>query len=89
MAAQAGLIVLAIVRRLLLEMGHEQTPEKVGQPSPAAGGMLERWIHEPRADLEGKSLVTAYAADADETLLRRAVAELVSKGLPPAPECTG
>ncbi|WP_148211112.1 hypothetical protein [Methylibium petroleiphilum] len=85
MAAEAGLIVLAIVRRLLLEMGHELTPEEINQPDQNTG-RLERWIHEPRAELEGKTLVHAYAASGDEQVLRCAVAELVGKSRPPAAE---
>lgn len=86
MPVEAGLIVLAIVRRLMLEMGHDPTPEEIVDQSQTTG-LLERWIHEPRADLEGKTLVHAYASSGDEQVLRKAVADLVSR--PPTADGPG
>jgi len=51
-------LALAIVRRLLLELGAPLGPEVDG----ALVGPLECWMHEPREDLGGSTPLRALAS---------------------------
>ncbi|MBI5270746.1 MAG: DUF2384 domain-containing protein [Burkholderiales bacterium] len=60
-------MALATIRRILLELGHEPQPEDAG----AAIGQLERWMHEPRPELDGLSALAALQTANGEVRLRK------------------
>jgi hypothetical protein len=70
----ADLMALATVRRLLLELGHELQPEAPG----TLVGPLERWIREPRPQLDGQSPIEALAQPAGESRVRECLQELIA-----------
>ena len=78
MAIGADLLVLAIARRLLIKAGFELRAEDADGASHTIGP-LEMWAREPRDELEGRSLVEAYATGAGEAVIAAAVKRLLEQ----------
>lgn len=67
-------MALAIIRRLLLELGHPLQPER---PETLIGP-VELWMHEPRPQLDGQSPLQALAGPAGEQRVRECLVELIA-----------
>ena len=67
------LMALATVRRLLLELGFVLLPEGHDQRI----GPLELWIHEPRAELDGRTPLEILATPGGEGVLKTCLVDLI------------
>jgi Protein of unknown function (DUF2384) len=70
----SDLLALAIIRRILLELGHTLQPEAPG----TLVGPLELWMHESRAALNGQSPLRALTEPAGEQRVRQCLVELLN-----------
>ena len=75
-ARVSDLMALAIIRRILLELGHETG---IG-PQDEPVGALELWMHQPLPDLDGRSPLQVLQAQDGETALRQCLAVLAATG---------
>ena len=73
-AVISDLLALAVIRRILLELGHPLQPEAPG----TLVGPLEIWMHQPRPELDGQSPLRALAMTDGEIRVRRFLLELIS-----------
>lgn len=82
MASGAGisdLLALAVIRRILLELGHPLQPEIQG----TLVGPLEIWMHQSLPELDGQSPLRALTATDGEARVRRCLLALISVPVPP------
>ena len=77
--SQVGdLMALALVRRLLLEMGFETQPDGLGTEGMAVGA-LEVWIHTRHPGLEGKTPLQALQEPQSEQQVRLLLADMARR----------
>ena len=72
-APVSDLLALAIIRRMLLELGCEVRPEEPG----LLVGPLELWMHEPRPQLEGLTPLQAMQMPDGVDRVRLCLIELI------------
>ena len=75
-APVSDLLALAIIRRVLLELGCEVQPEEPGQLI----GPLELWMHEPRPQLEGLTPLQAMQTPGGADRVRLCLVDLIEPG---------
>ena len=75
-APVSDLMALAMIRRMLLELGCEVRPEEPG----LLVGPLELWMHEPRAQLDGLSPLQAMQKPDGADRVRLCLIELIGGG---------
>ncbi|MFK4705724.1 hypothetical protein ABIC83_002563 [Roseateles asaccharophilus] len=69
----AALIVIAKVRRILLELGEEVDIETIAD-SHYGMGPIERWIHQPLQDLGNETPIQILQKEGGEEQLRKVIA---------------
>ena len=70
----SDLLALAVIRRILLELGHPLQPEAQG----TLVGPLEIWMHQPRPELGGQSPLRALTETDGEARVRRCLPALMT-----------
>jgi hypothetical protein len=71
----ADLMVLARLRRMLLELGIELALDR----HDGTAGALELWMHQPRPELDGQTPLVAMQDAAGETRVRACLSSLSSE----------
>ena len=75
----ADLLVLARLRRMLLEQGIELALDR----RDGTAGALELWMHQPRPELDGQTPLVAMQDEAGETIVRACLSSLASEAQRP------
>jgi hypothetical protein len=76
----ADLMVLARLRRMLLELGIELALDR----HDGTAGALELWIHQPRPELDGQTPLVAMQDEAGEIRVRACLSGLANEARRPA-----
>lgn len=72
------LTAVAMVRRILLELGRELSPEALQSEASRVGG-LELWVHAPHPELEGRKPLDVLQTPEGEQQVRVLLARLVER----------
>ena len=75
----ADLMVLARLRRMLLELGVELALDR----HDGTAGALELWMHQPRPELDGQTPLVAMQDDTGESRVRACLSGLASEAQRP------
>ena len=73
----SDLLAVALVRRVLMELGYHLDPDQVGRHQEI--GPIEMWIRERRADLDGEAPITILRTQGGEDRVREILRQILSR----------
>jgi len=73
----SDLLAVALVRRVLMELGYHLDPDQVGRHKEI--GPIEMWLRERRADLDGEAPITVLRTHGGEDRVRESLRQILSR----------